>query len=78
MFELTYKYEHPVLVIGYIIKTANDDPESDPKDWKINCFDINKKEDIDISTIDGEVARDRSTEKDYRIDSGVWTNKISI
>jgi len=48
MFELTYRYEHPVLVRGYIIESANDDPDSDPKDWKINCRNIETNFEHDI------------------------------
>jgi len=34
-FELIYNYQKPVLIKGYIIETANDNSDSDPKDWVV-------------------------------------------
>ena len=79
--ELTYTYEHPVLVRGYILKTANDDQDSDPKDWKIVCTNVETNEEIEIHCVEGEEARDRDTEKEYRIADEklpLWTDKITI
>ena len=37
IWELTYSFWIPVLIRGYIIETANDPADSDPKNWKVNC-----------------------------------------
>ena len=79
--ELTYIYEHPVLVKGYILQCANDDPDSDPKDWKIICNDINSGTENEIHNVEGEQGRNRNTDKEYRIDESkgpVWTDRITI
>lgn len=81
IWEATYKFERPILVRGYILETANVDPESDPKDWKIVCKDIMTKHEIVIHTVTGEETRERWNEKEYRIDDDkrpVWTDHISI
>ena len=46
-FELTYRFEQPILFRGYILETANVDPENDPKDWTVDCRNIAD----DVSTI---------------------------
>lgn len=32
-FKLGYKFEKPILLRGYMIKTADNSPGDDPKDW---------------------------------------------
>jgi hypothetical protein len=39
-FDLTYRFEKPILIRGYILETANCDPENDPKDWIVDCRNI--------------------------------------
>ena len=34
-FRLSYSFRKPILFKGYKIKTANDNPDRDPKDWII-------------------------------------------
>ena len=46
--ELTYNFEKPVLIRGYIIETADNGVDSDPKNWKIFCRDIDADDDKDI------------------------------
>lgn len=81
IWEATYKFEKPILIRGYILETANVEPESDPKDWKIYCKNMETKVEHDIHTVTGEETRDRWTEKEYRIDEDkrpIWTDLISI
>jgi len=81
MFELTYRFEKPILIRGYILETANVEGECDPKDWKINCRNIETNFEHDIHTVEGEEARERWIEKEYRINDDlgdVWTDRISI
>jgi len=40
VFELTYIFEKPILIRGYILETADCDPENDPKDWTVDCRNI--------------------------------------
>jgi hypothetical protein len=61
------------LIRGYILETANDGEGSDPKDWKINCRNLEANKLEDIHTVKDEKTRDRSTEKEYRIDKPFWT-----
>ena len=66
---------------GYILETANDNSGSDPKDWKINCRNIEQNCEMDIHEVKEEEARGRWVEKEYRIDDDkgdVWTDRISI
>jgi len=42
------------LIRGYILETANDGEGSDPKDWKINCRNLETKKLEDIHTVEGE------------------------
>jgi hypothetical protein len=81
VFELTYRFEKPILIRGYILKTANDGNECDPKDWTVDCRNIADNVSTVISTVNDESDRDRLAEKQYRIDSSVgdiWTDRISI
>lgn len=72
-FILAYKFEKPILLKGYMIKTANDCPGRDPKDWIINCLNIDGGEDVVAHTVENEDPRDRFTEKIYRCDNPVWS-----
>ena len=35
VFNLTYTFEKPILFQGYMIQTAADEPEWDPKSWTV-------------------------------------------
>ena len=35
VFTLTYTFEKPILFQGYVLQTASDEPEWDPKSWTI-------------------------------------------
>jgi hypothetical protein len=76
-FMLAYKFEKPILLRGYMIKTANDCPEYDPKDWEINCRSLDG-EDIIVHTVEDEAPRDRFIEKNYRCSNPIWTTGVSI
>ena len=39
-WEVEYRFEKPILIRGYILKTGDDEGGFDPKDWKINCKDF--------------------------------------
>ena len=53
-FELTYRFEKPILVRGYILQTADDGDECDPKDWTVDCRNIADNVSTVISTVYGE------------------------
>ena len=81
VFELTYRFEKPILFRGYILKTANGNNECDPKDWTVDCRNIADNISTVISTVTDEGDRDRLVDKQYRVDSSVgdiWTDRISI
>ena len=50
-FELVYNFQKPVLVKGYILETANDDAECDPKDWVVRCHNIDDNSDVQIHSV---------------------------
>jgi len=80
-FELTYRFEKPILFRGYILKTANVESESDPKDWIVDCRNIADNISTVVSTVSEEPERERSTEKEHRVDSilgDIWTDRITI
>jgi len=70
-------FEKPILFSAYTIKTANDCPDRDPKDWIIKCKSL-EGEDVDAHTVEGEEPRDRFTEKTYRLDQPIWTSVIGL
>ena len=35
VFTLTYSFEKPILFQGYMLQTASDEPEWDPKSWTV-------------------------------------------
>jgi hypothetical protein len=65
------------LFSAYTIKTANDNPGRDPRDWIIKCRSLEGK-DIEAHTVKGEESRDRFTEKTYRLDNPIWTSIIGL
>ena len=69
------------MIRGYILQTANDGEECDPKDWIINCRNVETNVDQDIHTVVGDEPRGRMAVKEYRInddDGDIWTDRISI
>lgn len=66
-FEVTYIFQKPVLIRGYILETANERAECDPKDWVLNVHNCETNESIDIHEVNSEAPRDRWVEKIYRI-----------
>ena len=69
------------MIRGYILETANDEEECDPKDWTVDCRNIADNVSTVISTLTDEGDRDRLVDKQYRVDSSVgdiWTDRISI
>jgi len=60
-----------------MIKTANDCPEKDPKDWIMKCTNLEGDE-VEADTVEGEAPRDRFTEKTYRCSNPTWTTGVSI
>ena len=79
IFNLTYQFEKPLLIKGYILETANDNAGNDPKDWRINCWNIEKCYEQDIHVVKDEEPRDRWVEKEYHIDEkleDIWTTSI--
>ena len=43
---LEYCFTKPILFSGYRIKTADDAPEADPKDWKVYVDIVNKETEV--------------------------------
>jgi hypothetical protein len=73
-FNLTYTFEKPILIQGYMLQTADDEPEWDPKSWKV----MNKDGEV-LHSVEDENQKDRSQENSYRLDDeGVWTDQIQI
>ena len=68
------------MVRGYILQTAPDEEECDPKDWIINCRNVETNVDQDIHTVVGDEPRGRMNVKEYRIDAhgDIWTDKITL
>jgi len=69
------------LIRGYILETANDEEECDPKDWTVSCRNIANDYTTVISAVRDEATRDRWTEKEYRLDDEVgdiWTDRVTI
>ena len=81
VFELTYIFEKPILIRGYILETADCDPENDPKDWTVDCRNIADNVQTVISTVIDEGNRDRFVEKEFRVNDelgDIWTDRITI
>ena len=53
-FNLTYTFEKPILIQGYMLQTADDEPEWDPKSWEI----INKDGEV-LHSVEDENQKDR-------------------
>jgi len=69
------------LIRGYILETADEGEECDPKDWTVSCRNIANDETTVISTVTDEGTRDRFVEKEYCLDDDVgdiWTDRITI
>ena len=69
------------MIRGYILQTAKDKEEDDPKDWKVSCRNIADNSSTIVSTVSGEGERGRLAEKEYRIDADlgdIWTDRITI
>ena len=80
-FEVTYKFQKPVLIRGYILETANERAECDPKDWVLNVHNCETNESIDIHEVNSEAPRDRWVEKIYRIpekEGNIWVDRITL
>jgi hypothetical protein len=58
-FEVTYRFQKPVLIRGYILETTNDHAECDPKDWVLNVNNCENNESIDIHEVNSDAPRDR-------------------
>jgi len=81
VFELTYRFEKPILFRGYILETANIEPENDPKSWTVDCRNIADNVSTVVSTIEGEKDRERWVEKEFRVNDDlgdIWTDRITI
>ena len=69
---MTYTFEKPILFQGYMLQTANDNDDWDPKKW--NVLDSNGAV---VHSVEDEKLKERLEEKKYRLDGdGVWTNQI--
>ena len=53
-FNLTYIFEKPILIQGYMLQTADDEPEWDPKSWKV----MNKDGEV-LHSVEDENQKDR-------------------
>lgn len=51
---MTWKFTKPILLRGYILRTANDCPERDPRVWTLTGTEVNVNsgEDIDHVVLD--------------------------
>jgi len=80
-FDLTYRFEKPILFKGYILETANVNGESEPKDWIVDCRNIADDVSTIVSTVTGEKERESWIEKEYRVNpdlGDIWTDRITI
>ena len=69
---LTYTFEKPILFQGYMLQTADDNADWDPKNWRV----VNESGEV-VHTVEDESPKERLEEKKYRLDGdGVWTNQI--
>ena len=74
VFILTYTFEKPILIQGYMLQTASDEPEWDPKCWTV----MNNNGEVLHQVID-ENQKERLEEKNYRLENdGIWTDFIQI
>ena len=53
-FNLTYTFEKPILFQGYMLQTADDEPEWDPKSWKV----MNKDGEV-LHSVEDESQKER-------------------
>jgi len=80
-FEVTYRFKKPVLIRGYVLETANERAECDPKDWILNVHNCEDNVSTDIHEVNGEGPRDRWIEKLYRIPEKhgkMWVDRITL
>jgi len=74
IFKLSYEFIKPVLMKGYMIKTADDFKLCDPKNWTIEDENGNV-----VHAINDEEERGRNEEKQYILEGkGVWCKKIEL
>jgi len=78
VFKVSYSFEKPIYLTGYMIKTANDNPDRDPRDWVISCVNLDGGDVIMAHCIGGEQPRDRFEQKTYRCEKPVWTTGVSL
>ena len=69
---MTYTFEKPILFQGYMLQTANDNADWDPKNWRV----VNESGEV-VHSVEDEKPKERLEEKKYRLEGdGVWTNQI--
>ena len=81
---LIYTFLKPILFNAYRIKTANNNPDRDPKEWTIYVTEVDEQtetvQEVDkiVSEIDDEEPRARLEMKIYGNENAVWVNKITL
>jgi len=72
-FLLEYTFQTEIKMSGYMIMTANDCPERDPKKWTIE----NERGEV-IHSVENEEKRGRFSNKQYTLENIVSVKKISL
>lgn len=84
-FSMTWNFTKPILVRGYILRTANDRPARDPRIWSMTGTEVNihTGEDLDHVVLDEREEEDgdckpRFHSTRYKIARPTWVNTVTL